>query len=158
VRVVALAHWPARIKPDTVITQPIHVTDMYIMALTVAGANLEQRKRPDGVNALPMIAEKQLTTRQGKEILLNVEDFHGAIRIGEWKLIVHTAMPSRVELFQIANDPEEAENLAAVYPDRVDAMLKRLNEYAYDMAPAKYLGEPGADNRPVFWRENRPAR
>ena len=158
VRVVALAHWPARIKPQTVITQPIHATDMYVMLLTVGNASLDQRKRPDGVNALPIIVDKQLTTRENKEILLNVEDFHGAIRVGEWKLIVHTAMPTKVELFQIANDPEEAENQAAKYPERVDAMMKRLNEYAYDMAPAKYLGEPGADNSPVFWRENRPAR
>lgn len=158
VRVVALAHWPARIKPNTVVTQPIHVTDMYPMLLGIAGASADQRKKLDGVNALPIIADKQLTTREGKEILLNVEDFHGAIRIGEWKLIVHTALPGKIELFQIANDPEEAVNEAATYPDRVAQMLKRLNDYAYEMAPAKYLGEPGSDNQPVFWLENRPAR
>jgi len=110
------------------------------------------------VDALPIIAEKQLTTRKNKEILLNVEDFRGALRIGEWKLIVHAASPTKVELYQIANDPEEAENQALTYPDRVADMLKRLNEYAYDMAPARYLGEPENDNRPVFWRENVPAR
>ena len=158
VRVVALAHWPARIKPKTVITQPIHVTDMYPMLLGIGEASLDQQKTPDGVDALPIIADKQLTTRKNKEILLNVEDFHGAIRIGEWKLIVHTALPGKVELFQIANDPEEADNQAAKYPERVAEMMQRLNDYAYEMAPAKFLGEPGADNRPVFWLENRPAR
>lgn len=158
VRVVALAHWPARIEPNTIINQPIHVTDMYPMLLTVGKASLDQRKSLDGVNALPIIADKRLTTRKDKEILLNVEDFHGAIRAGEWKLIVHSALPNKVELFQIANDPGEAKNVAADYPERVDAMLRRLDGYAYDMAPAKYLGEPGADNRPVFWLENRPAR
>jgi arylsulfatase A-like enzyme len=158
VRVVALAHWPVRIKPQTVITQPIHVTDMYPMLLGIAGASTEQRKKPDGVDALPIIADKRLTTRENKEILLNVEDFHGAIRIGEWKLIVHTALPGRVELFQIANDPEEADNQATKYPERVTEMMKRLEDYAYDMTPAKYLGNPGTDNEPVFWLENRPAR
>lgn len=158
VRVVALAHWPARIKAGTIITQPIHVTDIYSMLLTVGNASLDQRRKPDGVNALPIIADKRLTTRKGKEILLNVEDFHGAIRTGEWKLIVHSALPNKVELFQIANDPGEAQNVARDYPERVAAMLQRLNEYAYDMAPAKYLGEPGANNAPVFWLENRPAR
>jgi arylsulfatase B len=158
VRVVALAHWPGRIKPNTIVTQPIHVTDMYVTLLKLAGASLQQRKKPDGVDALPMIADAQLTTRKGKEILLNVEDFHGAIRIGEWKLIVHAALPTKVELFQLSNDPEEAENQAATYPERVAKMMDRLNAYAYDMMPAKYMGEPGADNRPVFWRENIPAR
>ena len=127
--------------------------------MTLCGeASLDQQKTPDGVDALPIIADKQLTTRKNKEILLNVEDFHGAIRIGEWKLIVHTALPGKVELFQIANDPEEADNQAAKYPERVAEMMQRLNDYAYEMAPAKFLGEPGADNRPVFWLENRPAR
>jgi arylsulfatase B len=158
VRVVALAHWPGRIKPNTIVTQPIHVTDMYVTLLKLAGAPPEQRKKPDGVDALPIIADAQLTTREGKEILLNVEDFHGAIRIGEWKLIVHTALPTKIELFQLSNDPEEAENQASTYPDRVAKMMDRLNAYAYDMMPAKYMGEPGADNRPVFWRENIPAR
>jgi arylsulfatase A-like enzyme len=142
VRVVALAHWPARIKPGTIITQPIHVTDIYSMLLTVGNASLDQRKKLDGVNALPIIAE----------------DFHGAIRAGEWKLIVHSALPNKVELFQVANDPGEANNVANDYPERVDAMMQRLNGYAYEMAPAKFFGKPGADNQPVFWRENRPAR
>ena len=158
VRVVALARWPGRIKPGTTVLQPIHVTDMYVTLLKLAGASLEQRKKPDGVDALPIIADGQLTTRKGKEILLNVEDFHGAIRIGEWKLIVHAALPTKIELFQISNDPEEAENQAGTYPERVAAMMDRLNAYAYEMMPAKYMGEPGADNRPVFWRENIPAR
>lgn len=158
VRVVALAHWPARIKAKTVITQPVHVTDMNVMLLNLAAASADARKKPDGVDALPIIADKQLTTRQGKEILLNLEDFHGALRAGEWKLIVHTALPSKVELYQIANDPEEAENLAATYPERVAEMMKRLNDYAYEMAPAKYLGDPADDSRPAFWRENVPAR
>jgi len=158
VRVAALAHWPARIKPKTIVTQPVHVTDMYVTLLMAGGASLEQRKRPDGVDALPIIADGKLTTRKNREILLNVEAFHGALRAGEWKLIVHTAMPARVELFHIANDPEEAQNQAAVYPDRVAEMMARLNDYAYDMAPAKYLGEPGANNQPVYWLENRPAR
>ncbi len=158
VRVAALAHWPARIKPKTIVTQPIHVTDMYVTLLAAGGASLEQDRKPDGVDAFPVIADGKLTTRRGKEILLNVEAFHGALRAGEWKLIVHTAMPARIELFQIANDPEEAENQAATYPDRVAEMMARLNDYAYEMAPAKYLGEPGNDNRPVFWLENRPAR
>ena len=158
VRVVALAHWPGRIKPKTIVTQPIHVTDMYVTLMKLAGASLEQRKKPDGVDALPIIADGQLTTRKGKEILLNVEDFHGAIRIGEWKLIVHAALPTKIELFQIANDPEEAENQASTYPERVAAMMDRLNAYAYEMMPAQFMGEPGADNRPVFWRENIPAR
>jgi hypothetical protein len=104
----------------------------------------------------PVIARAQRTPR--KEMLLNVDDFQGAIRIGEWKLIVHSALPTKLELFDIANDPEEAENKASAYPDRVKELLGRLNDYAYDMAPSQYLEELSAGSRPLFWRANAPKR
>jgi arylsulfatase A-like enzyme len=155
VRVVALAHWPARIKPKTVVTDVIHVTDLYPTLLKLAGAPLEQPKKLDGFDVWPVIADGQRTPR--REMLLDVEDFRGAIRSGEWKLIVHAALPARYELFDIANDPEEAENRAATSPERVKEMLSRLNELAYDMAPAKYLEEVAAGlaaQTPILWRSN----
>ena len=156
VRVVALMSWPGKIKPKTIVTEPLHVTDLYVTLLGLAGASLEQAKKVDGVDAWPVIAEGKRTQR--KDILLNVEDFAGAIRVGEWKLIVHSALPSRVELYDIANDPEEAENKAGTYPDRVKDLLARLNDYAYDMLPALYLEELTAGDRPVFWLANPPRR
>ena len=67
-------------------------------------------------------------------------------------------LPTKVELFDIANDPEEAENQASTYPDRVKQLLGRLNDYAYDMAPSQYLEEVSAGSRPLFWRANSPKR
>ena len=156
VRVVGLASWPDRIKPKTIVTEPLHVTDLYVTLLERAGASLKQRQRVDGVDVWPVIAEAQRTTR--KEMLLNVDDFGGGIRMGEWKLIMHSSLPSTIELYDIANDPEEAENKAATYPDRVKELLGKLNEYAYDMLPALYLEELTEANRPVFWRANPPRR
>ena len=132
------------------------MTDLYPTLLKLADATIDQPKKLDGVDVWPVIARAQRTTR--KDMLLNVDDFQGAIRIGEWKLIVHAALPSKVELFDIANDPEEAENKATTYPDRVKELLGRLNDYAYDMAPSRYLEELSAGGRPLFWRANAPKR
>jgi arylsulfatase A-like enzyme len=156
VRVVALAAWPGRIKPKTIVTEPLHVTDMHATLLDLAGASAPQRQKLDGFDVWPVIAGAQRTPR--REMLLNVEDFAGALRAGEWKLIVHSALPSKLELYDIANDPEEAENKASAYPDRVRELLGKLNDYAYDMMPAQYLEELEAGERPVFWRANPPRR
>jgi arylsulfatase A-like enzyme len=156
VRVAALAAWPGKIAPKTIITEPLHVTDLYPTLLKLAGVAIDQPKKLDGVDVWPVIQRAQRTTR--KEMLLNVDDFRGAIRIGEWKLIVHAALPGKIELFDIANDPEEADNKAAAYPDRVKELLGRLNDYAYDMAPSRYLEELSAGGRPLFWRANAPKR
>jgi arylsulfatase A-like enzyme len=156
VRAAALASWPGKIPPKTVVNEPLHVTDLYVTLATLAGAALEQPKKLDGVDIWPVIARAQRTTR--KEIVLNVDDFQGAIRAGEWKLIYHSALPSKMELFDIANDPEEADNKAATYPDRAKELLGRLNEYAYDMVPSLYLEALSAGGRPMFWRSNAPKR
>ena len=156
VRVVALASWPGRIPPKTIVTEPLHVTDMYVTLLTLAGAAMEQPRKPDGKDAWPAIAEGKRIGR--KDILLNVDDFAGAIRVEEWKLILHASLPSRIELFDIANDPEESHNVASSHPDRVKGLLAALNEYAYDMVPSLHLEESIAAGRPVFWRANPPRR
>ena len=64
---------------------------------------------------------------------------------------------SRFELYDISNDPEEATNVADRYPERVKQMLAKLGDYAYEMAPAKYLEElvaTKAGQTPIFWRVN----
>jgi arylsulfatase A-like enzyme len=156
VRAVALASWPGRIKPKTIVTEPLHVTDMHATLLNLAGVAPDRRQKPDGFDVWPVIADAQRTRR--KEMLLNVEDFAGALRAGEWKLIVHPALPGKVELYDIANDPEEADNKASTYPDRVRELLGKLNDYAYEMMQAQYLEELEGGDRPVFWRANPPRR
>ena len=155
VRTVALVSWPGRIKPKGIVPEMLHVTDMYATLLTLAGASLDQPKKLDGIDAWSVLAQGPPGVR--KEVLIDVEDFRGAIRMGEWKLVVHAALPARYELYDIANDPEEAANVAGRYPERVTAMLARLNDYAYEMAPARYLEElvtTKSGTTPLVWRAN----
>ena len=148
--------WRGRIAPKTIVTDPLHVTDVHATLLRLAGAAPDPDRPLDGVDVWPVITERKLSTR--KDMLLDVEDFRGAIRAGEWKLIVHAALPAKVELFDIANDPEEADNKAATYPDRVSDLLGRLNAYAYDMAPSLYLEAISPAVSPALWRANPPKR
>jgi arylsulfatase A-like enzyme len=155
VRVAALAIWPERIKEKTVVTSLLHVTDMYPTLLNVAGVKIDQLKKLDGFDAWATLAEGRLSPRE--DILLNVEVFRGAIRVGEWKLIVRATLPGKLELFDIANDPEESQNQAEAYPDRVKSLLKRLNDFAYEMAMPLYLeeiGQPRSVQLPIYWGDN----
>lgn len=157
-RAPALAYWQGRLPAGNIVYDPVHVTDMTATLLALTGATPDARKKLDGIDLWPALAGGARSPR--KEILLNVEDFHGALRIGEYKLIVHAALPSKVEVFHIANDPEEVENIAERDPERTRDMLKRLNEYAYDMLPAlqveAWIATAGG-GLPALWRTN-PAR
>jgi hypothetical protein len=61
------------------------------------------------------------------EIIYNIEPFRAAVREGDWKLIWRTLLPSSVDLYNIAQDPSEKNNLAAANPDKVAELQKRLD-------------------------------
>ena len=49
------------------------------------------------------------------------------VRLGDWKLIWRTLIPTSVDLYNLAEDPYEKNNVAAAHPDKVAAMQERLN-------------------------------
>src|SRR5689334_5488532 len=137
-RAVAFAVWPDKIPPG-VVGEPMHAVDVYPTLMRVSGAKLEQPKPLDGVDQWPVITEGKPSAR--KEVLLNVEEFRGAIRIGDWKLIRIATLPSRTELYNLRADPSEEDNQAERDPERAATMLRRLTDYAWEMAPSLYLEE-----------------
>ncbi len=153
-RVVAFASWPGKI-PAGVVSERIHVTDMYPTLLGLAGASLEQAKPVDGVDQWPTITGAKLSRR--KEMLLGMEDFRGALMIENWKLIAYSRLPVRYELYNVQDDPSEEDNHAGREPQRVQEMLVRFNELAWEMAPSLYLDDlhkPRKYGTPVYWGDN----
>lgn len=129
--VAACANWPGRIRPQTV-DGLIHAVDIYPTLAALAGASTAKAKPLDGVNVWETIAEGKPSPRT--EIVYNVEPFRGAVRQGDWKLIWRTLLPTSVDLFNLADDPYEKNNLAAAHPDKVAAMQERLNVLASESA------------------------
>lgn len=135
-RAVALANWPGHIKPQKV-DQPLHVVDMLPTLAARAGASTDGTKPLDGVDVWRTISEGAPSPR--KEIVYNVEMFRGAVRQGDWKLVWRTTLPARTELFNIANDPGEAKDLAAENPQIVAELQKRIDGLARDMKPSLFF-------------------
>ncbi|HWA11865.1 MAG TPA: arylsulfatase [Burkholderiales bacterium] len=153
-RVVALASWPGRI-PAGIIAERIHVTDMYPTLLGLAGAKPDQARPLDGVDQWETISAGKPSPR--KELLLDMEDTRGALLREGWKLIVHSRLPVRYELYNVQADPSEENNLADKEPQRVQELLARFNELAWEMAPSLYLEDaqkPRKHPTPFFLGEN----
>jgi arylsulfatase A-like enzyme len=126
-RVCGFANWPGDIKPGTV-DELIHAVDIYPTLAALAGASTAKCKPLDGVNVWDTIAEGKPSPRS--EIIYNVEPFRGAIRQDNWKLVWRTLLPFNVELFDLAQDSSEKNNLAAQHPEKVAALQQRLDELA----------------------------
>ena len=142
----ALATWEGRIKPGSVVNAPLHMVDWYPTLLTLAGVSLDQSLPPDGRDAWPAIAHDRPSPHDA--ILLNATPQAGAIRVGDWKLIVRSpgsnprddvhalagdakpATSGSVELFNIAEDPYERHDLAAAQPAKIAELRGRYDAFA----------------------------
>ncbi len=136
-RVAALASWPGHVKAGSTVDQMIHAVDWYPTLVGLAGGQAGKAKPLDGMNVWPTISQGQPSPRT--EIVYNVEPFRAAIRQGDWKLIWRTRLPATVELYNIAQDPFEKNNVAAQNPDKVAALQQRANELAATMAKPMIL-------------------
>lgn len=137
-RVCALANWPGRIKPQTV-DGLIHAVDLYPTLAALAGASTAKCKPLDGVNVWDTIASGKPSSRS--EIVYNIEPFRGAVRQGDWKLIWRTMLPSSVDLYNIAQDPSEMNNLASAHPEKVAALQHRIDSLAKEAAKPLFLAD-----------------
>jgi arylsulfatase A-like enzyme len=115
----------------------IHAVDLYPTIAALAGASTAKCKPLDGVNVWSTIAEGKPSPRT--EIVYNVEPFRAALRQGDWKLVWRTILPSNVQLFNLALDPSESNNLAAQHPDKVLAFQQRLEALSKEAAKPLFL-------------------
>jgi arylsulfatase A-like enzyme len=139
-RVAACANWPGHVKAEEV-TGLIHAADMLPTFAALAGASTAKCKPLDGVNVWDVIAKNTASPRN--EIVYNVEPFRGAVRQGDWKLIWRTLLPSSVDLYNLAQDPYEQNNVAAANPDKVAALKERLEVAARESAKPLLMGYVG---------------
>jgi arylsulfatase A-like enzyme len=102
-----------------------------------------------------------------EEILLNATPQTGAIRVGDWKLVLNgrynevsdleagtkRAGGAVVELFNLADDPYEQHNLAATRPDKLKALRARYDALAAEAVPPKIRPRAPDFKVPKVWGE-----
>ena len=144
IRVPAIAVWPGVLKAGAIVNEPLHIVDMYPTLLKLAGARLEQALSLDGKDAWLTIAEGKPSPHE--EILFNVTPYNGALRQGDWKLVHNgrlganytDAKPNEntYELFNLAEDPHEKNDLSDKHPRKLAELKRRLKSYADEAAEA----------------------
>lgn len=158
VRVCAAAAWPGHIKAGSTISEPIHMVDWYPTLLKLAGASLDQKLPLDGLDIWPTLTEGKPSPHE--EILLNAEPKRGAVRVGDWKLVINGAdarsrkAGPRVELFNLAEDPNEKRNLAAEQPEKLQALRARYEALAAQAVPPRNKPMKQGFKVPRIWGES----
>jgi len=154
VRGAAFANWPGKIPGGQRLAAPMHIIDWYPTLVKLAGGSLEQKLPLDGRDVWPVLTEKAASPHEA--ILCVQSPDNAAVRMGDWKLIVSNGTvvddeaPKKkkakakakgrkyepVMLFNLAADPSEKTNLAAMEPERVATMKAKLAELLKDAVPS----------------------
>jgi arylsulfatase A-like enzyme len=163
VRTCAFATWQGHIKAQTVVDVPLHIVDWYPTLLKLAGASLEQPLPLDGRDLWPSVVDAAPSPHE--EIVLNTTPSHGAIRVGNWKLVVNgnatvvagengeppSAQQEQIELFDLAEDLGEQRNLAEERPELVRELHARLDKFARQALPPKSRAKAADFVSPRVW-------
>jgi arylsulfatase A-like enzyme len=173
VRVPAFATWPGVIAAGTVVQAPLHIVDWYPTLLRLAGGTTAPALPLDGRDAWPAITTGAPSPHEA--ILLNAYPRGGAVRMGDWKLVRNGAIGANdlpdspgktgkkkggkapgpaadtLELFNLAADPGERENLAARHPEIVRRLADRLEAFAREALPPKAEAAPTGFRAPRVW-------
>lgn len=166
VRVPLLVRWPGVVKPGTTSNAPVISTDWFPTMLDVAGAPLHPEWHLDGVSLLPLL--KQTGSTPERPLYWHYPHYGnqggrpaGAVRDGDWKLIEFFE-DGELELYNIADDPIEAVDLAAKQPERVQQLHAQLKEWRQSVdakmptVNPNYTGKTEVPVRPE--RRNRTAK
>jgi arylsulfatase A-like enzyme len=129
IREPLIVRWPGVVKPGSVAGTPVSSPDFFPTLLEVAGAKPSPGQTLDGTSLLPVLKGGRLPERALFWHYPHYGNQGGApgaaIRRGDWKLI-EWQEDGHAELFNLATDLGEQNNLAAKEPQRVARLRAEL--------------------------------
>jgi arylsulfatase A len=140
-----IVSWPAVTKPGSLCHTPTMNIDFYPTFATLTGMHPPSHDI-DGLSIVPLLEGKQIDGRPlywhyplSKPHFLGGKS-SGAIRKGDWKLIERFDNQT-LELYNLADDIGEKNNLVNQQPERVKQLHKRLAEWRKDVSAKLPAGQ-----------------
>jgi arylsulfatase A-like enzyme len=127
IRSSTIVRYPGMLRPQTV-DAPVHAADWMPTLTKLAGYRPAQDLKWDGTDIWPTLAGTSPATKDRTLYWLGVRNRAQALRRGRWKLHVLAGKPA--ELFDLAADPSEENDLAGKHPDIVADLTRRMAEAA----------------------------
>ncbi|QJR80718.1 sulfatase [Alteromonas pelagimontana] len=148
-RVPAIIRWPNTKLHNEISPEPVYATDLLPTLASVSGATIPSNVTVDGRD-LTSFFEGKTTKVQKQDFYYFRGDYVEAVRADKWKLRVspfnefseesaqHDGAVENVELYNLEVDPSERFNVSDRYPERRDALMKKLNQFAKEVGAKTY--------------------
>jgi arylsulfatase A-like enzyme len=138
VRVPWIVKWPGVTKPGSTSDVPVMNTDILPTVLEASGLPPKPDLHTDGVSIVPLLRGSKEPVHESLFWHFPHYGNHGAgpassVREGDWKLI-HWIEDDSVELFNLATDLSEKNNVAAQHPEIVKNLRERLETWRKETA------------------------
>ncbi len=152
-RVPALARWPGRIAPGRVSDQVWAFWDFLPTAAELAG--VEPPKNVDGLSIVPTLLGRS-DQQRAHEYLYWEYNQNQAIRTGDW--FGHRKNGGRVELYDLAQDPQQRNDLARKKPQLAAKILRWMDDSHTSSEVWPSPGESRAEFQKRLERDGIPPR
>lgn len=133
-RVPVLVRWPGVVNPGRTSAWPVTSTDYFPSILEACGLPPLPGQHPDGVSFVKALQDPQ-ASNSPRPLFWHYPHWGNqggtpgsAVRQGDWKLI-EWYWGKQPELFNLATDPGEQQNLATTQPERLSELTGQLNRF-----------------------------
>ena len=138
IRVVSLLRWPAMLDSGQQFDQIMSVMDVFPTLAAAAGIEAGNTFKLDGRNMWPAIALDETVSLEKPLMFASEIPIYGSFKFTafdeDWKLVQEVeqeqlSITVTNYLFDIANDPNEYNNLASAYPDIVEQLSQAIHDW-----------------------------
>lgn len=144
IRAPCIVRWPGVVEAGSRCETPIHVVDWLPTLLDVTGGAAPAEHKVDGVSIAPLLRGNAIAARR-LYWYMPLYDLRWAatpcavVRDGDWKLIDYFGdsfdadgnyvAGTRTEMFNLADDPGETNDLTAKQPERAAALRDQVRDW-----------------------------
>ena len=127
-----IVRWSGVTKPGSFSDHVGHLIDFVPTFMEISGAQYPSQMgdrtllKPDGISFLPVLKGQQPV--EHPFLAWNYSDAM-AIRQGDWKLVRIKSKDAPMELYNLAEDPTELNDLASQYPEKVGELAKLWEQW-----------------------------
>jgi len=135
IRIPYIVNWRGKLPEGEVYDNPVSSLDIAATSFEVAGLDIQEDWKLDGVNILPYLkgenrSEPHKALYWRFQFPLEKENQHSfAIRKGKYKLVKNGWAQTPVALYDLENDTREEHNLAKTHPERFQELLKQWEKW-----------------------------